>query len=92
MSTNNKYGIPVQKDLLQKIDRTSSPAHFGKLRNAVDFIAPQSTPVLAAADGEVTFVKDDSNIGGPDPSYLMYTNFIVIMHPNGEYSPYDHLE
>ncbi len=92
MRTLNTYRMPVPKNLLQQIDRTSSPAHIGKLRNAIDLIVPKHTPVLAAADGTVTFVKDDSNLGGPDPSYWNYTNFVVIMHSNGEYSRYDHLE
>ena len=77
--------------MLQRIDRTSSPAHLGKLRNAIDLIVDKDTPVLAAADGMVTFVKDISDIGGPNPAYWEYTNFIVIMHSNGEYSRYDHL-
>src|ERR671923_1919415 len=87
----NHYRLPVPKAKLRRIDRTSSPAHTGKLRNAIDFIVPENTPVLAAANGIVTFVKDDSNVGGSDPIYWMYTNFIVIMHTNGEYSRYDHL-
>jgi murein DD-endopeptidase MepM/ murein hydrolase activator NlpD len=37
---------------------------MGKLRNAIDFIADEETPVLAAGDGVVIFVKDNSNIGG----------------------------
>ncbi len=92
MSAINKYRIPIPKNALQRIDRISSPAHIGSLRNAVDFIAPQNTPVLVAADGEVVFVSDDSNIGGPDPSYWTTTNFITIKHSFGEYSRYDHLE
>ena len=87
----NKYKLPVPKDLLQRIDRTSSPAHMGKLRNAIDFIVYKETPVLAADDGIIIFVKDISDIGGPNPVYWEYTNFIVIMHSNGEYSRYDHL-
>jgi murein DD-endopeptidase MepM/ murein hydrolase activator NlpD len=63
----------------------------GNLRNAIDFIVDEETPVLAAADGIVTFVKDISDIGGPNLAYWEYTNFIVIMHSNGEYSRYDHL-
>ncbi len=92
MNTLNKYLIPVPKTLLQRIDRTSSPAHVGNLRHAVDFIVPKNTSVFAAANGLVTFVHDDSNIGGPDPSYWSYTNFIAIMNSNGEYSRYDHLK
>jgi murein DD-endopeptidase MepM/ murein hydrolase activator NlpD len=87
----NKYKLPVPKDLLQRIDRVSSPAHMGKLRNAIDFIVDNETPVLAADDGIIIFVNDSSNIGGSSPFYWGHTNFIVIMHSNGEYSRYDHL-
>jgi murein DD-endopeptidase MepM/ murein hydrolase activator NlpD len=91
MSTINSYSLPVPKEKLQRIDRTSSPAHVGRLRNAIDFIVAESTPVFAAADGIVTFVKDDSHIGGPSIEYWHDSNFIVIQHLNGEYSRYDHL-
>ena len=91
MGAVNKYKLPVPKDLLQRIDRTSSPAHVGKLRNAIDFIADIGTPVLAAEDGLVTSVKDTSNTGGASLSNWRHSNFIVIMHSNGEYSRYDHL-
>jgi murein DD-endopeptidase MepM/ murein hydrolase activator NlpD len=87
----NRYILPVPKDLLQRIDRTSSPAHVGKLRNAIDFIVDESTPILAAANGLVTFVKDNSNTGGSSPIYWNHSNFIIIKHSNGEYSRYDHL-
>ena len=91
-SAINKYKLPVPMHLLQHIDRTSSPAHVGKLRNAIDFIADVGTPVLAAEDGLVTSVKDTSNTGGANPSNWRHTNFIVIVHSNGEYSRYDHLD
>ena len=90
-SALNRYGLPVPKNLVDRVDRTSSPIHIGNLRNAIDFIVPEYTPVLAAANGIVTYVKDDSTIGGPNPIYQKYTNFITIMHANGEYSRYDHL-
>lgn len=87
----NRYKLPVPNEQLQRIDRTSSPAHIGKLRNAIDFIVEEETPVLAAADGIVTFIKDSSNTGGSNPIYWNHSNFIVIKHSNGEYSRYDHL-
>jgi len=77
--------------LYRKTDRTSSPAHSGNLRNAIDFIVPENIPVLAAANGIVSYVKDDSSIGGPNPIYWNFTNFIAIRHANEEYSTYDHL-
>ena len=42
-------------------------------------------------DGIVAYVKADSTIGGPNPIYWKYTNFITIMHANEEYSRCDHL-
>ena len=87
----NRYYLPVPKQSIQKIDRTTSPAHIGQLRNAIDFIVPENTPVLAATDGIITFVKDDSQIGGPNPAYWNFSNFIAIMHENKEFSRYDHL-
>ncbi len=90
-NARNKYRLPIPKDALIAIDRTSSPAHTGKLRNAVDFLAPEGTPVLAAADGVVTFIKSDSRIGGPTIEYWPHSNFLVLQHAHGEYSRYDHL-
>jgi murein DD-endopeptidase MepM/ murein hydrolase activator NlpD len=91
-NTINRYKLPIPKDQLQRIDRSSSPAHQGRLRNAIDFIASEETPVLAAANGVATFVKDSSNTGWPSPVYWNDTNFIVILHSNMEYSRYDHLQ
>jgi len=87
----NRYHLPVPKNSIQRIDRDTSPAHIGKLRNAIDFIVPENTSLLAAADGVITFVKDDLTIGGPNPAYWNYSNFISIMHDNNEWSRYDHL-
>src|SRR5919202_485487 len=92
MIASNKYSLPVPLSALERIDRTSSPAHFGKLRDAIDLVVRKNTPVLAAADGIVTFVKDDSDIGGPDPSYWAYSNFVAIRHLNSEFTRYDHLD
>lgn len=91
MIAKNKYTLPIKEISIQRIDRHSSPAHIGKLRYSIDFIAPLNIPVLASGDGIVTYVKDDSNLGGPNPSYWNYSNFITIKHNNNEYSRYDHL-
>ena len=87
----NRYRLPVPRNLLERVDKTSSPLHTGNLRNAIDLIVPELTPVFAAANGIVTYVKDDSTIGGPNRIYQNDTNFIAIMHANQEYSRYDHL-
>lgn len=88
---NNKYQLPIPLDRLISIDTDSSPAHWGKLENAVDLIAPEDTTVLAAAEGVVMYVKDDSDIGGPSVADWDYSNFISIRHQGEEYTRYDHL-
>ena len=87
----NKYQLPVPSDKSISIDRNSSHAHWGRLENAVDILAPMYTPVLAAATGTVTYVKDDSDIGGPSIDFWEYSNFISIRHEHDEYTRYDHL-
>jgi murein DD-endopeptidase MepM/ murein hydrolase activator NlpD len=87
----NKYQLPISLDNLISIDFHTSPAHLGRLENAVDFLAPENTTVLAAAPGTVTYVKDDSEIGGPSVNFWDYSNFISIKHQNEENTRYDHL-
>jgi len=72
----NKSKQPVPRDLLQHIDRTSSPAHMDKLRNSIDFIVDENTPALAVGDGIVIFVialksEDLIHLLGP---YKLYCN------------------
>lgn len=81
----------MPKSSVLGVARTASPAHVGKLRNAIDFMAPVGTPVLAAAEGMVMYAKDDSKSGGPSIEYWHESNFVVIAHTNGEFSRYDHL-
>lgn len=73
----NRYILPIPKNSSPKIDRTASPAHIGKLKNAIDFIVDAGMSVLAAADGVVTCVRDDSYTGGPSFEYWQDSNFIV---------------
>ena len=73
------------------MDSHSSPAHSGKLENAVDFLAHENTVVLAAADGTITYVKDDSYIGCPSVNFWARSIFISMKHQNEEYTRYDHL-
>jgi len=90
MKTKNKYFYPL--GLSSKIKVTNkSPAHVGKLKHAVDFTCDEGTPIHAALGGEVVFVRDNSNVGGPDKKYWYKGNRIVIRHVNEEYSAYEHL-
>ena len=89
--TKNKYAYPVNWKKITRISYDESPAHKGKLRFAVDFIAPVGTPVKAAATGRVVDVKTGGKKGGNARRFEKEGNFIEIYHESEEYSEYEHL-
>ncbi|UCD03964.1 MAG: M23 family metallopeptidase [Candidatus Woesearchaeota archaeon] len=91
MKTKNEYSCPIELNNTVKIKYNESPAHVGRLKNAVDFIVPIGTPIKASLDGIVVDVNQDSDTGGPDKKYDKYGNFIELRHQNEEYSIYEHI-
>jgi len=91
MKSKNNYLVPVKEENIEQV-KYDSPAHTGKLENAIDYTCKENTELLAAQDGEVVWVKEDSKVGGPDKKYWNEGNRIVIKHENGEYSAYEHLK
>jgi murein DD-endopeptidase MepM/ murein hydrolase activator NlpD len=91
MKTKNRYSYPVELSSKIKINK-KSPAHVGKLKYAVDFTCDEGTPIRASLEGEVVFVRNNSNVRGTDmKKYWSKGNRIVIKHANNEYSAYEHL-
>src|SRR3989344_1171768 len=88
--TKNVYIVPVRKKDRGEII-SDSRAHSGILENAIDFALPVGTPILAAADGKVVLVKDDSKKNGGKRWYTNL-NSVIIKHKNKEYSEYSHLK
>jgi len=90
MKTKNTYYLPI--DLNKVVStQTDSIAHVGDLVHAIDYDAPEGTPVCAALSGVVLSVKDDSSIGGDDPKYEDRANYIELLHTHDEISEYEHL-
>ncbi|MFH1211812.1 MAG: M23 family peptidase, partial [Candidatus Woesearchaeota archaeon] len=84
LATKNIYGLPFEKKYLFKA--VSHPkVHFAHFKNAIDFIIPVGTVILAPKAGKVIDVKVDSKQGGADPKYidLKYQNYMTIQHSNG---------
>ena len=92
LKTKNVYATPIRKKDITRISYGESPAHVGPLVNSIDFMVPEGTPVLAAADGVVVDLKDDSEIGGTEQKFEKYGNFVEVEHENKECSEYEHLK
>lgn len=69
----------------------SPHSHLGPFRHAIDFLVPDGTPVLAAADGRVVEVQEHSTEWGTTSAFRDKLNYLTIAHPNGEFSQYCHL-
>lgn len=67
-------------------------SHTGENQYAVDFEMPVGTEVYAARGGIVAEVKEDSRRGGPSPSYNGDGNYVLIMHEDGSFANYVHLQ
>ncbi len=59
---------------------------------AVDFTMKEGTPVCAARDGVVIFIKDDSDKHGKTMKYIDYGNYITIYHSDGTMADYFHIK
>jgi murein DD-endopeptidase MepM/ murein hydrolase activator NlpD len=91
--TKNTYIHPFEKNV-KTIAMSDPRAHFKHFKHSIDFLMEEGTPILAARDGVVVDVKDDSSEGGIDPKYddMKYLNYLTIEHENGEFSQYCHLK
>ncbi len=67
-------------------------SHHEDSRYCIDFAMPVGTPVVAARAGKVVDVVDDNRIGGADPSYAKYANYVVVLHDDGTTGEYYHLQ
>jgi len=69
----------------------SPPSHYGAHSQALDFLVPDGTPVLAADDGEIVDLVIDNTEWGATSDFATKANYIVIKHANGEFTRYTHL-
>lgn len=66
-------------------------SHNGPDEFAIDFKMPEGTPVLAAREGFVVAVKDDSDKGGSSRKFEDMANMVTVQHADGTMAHYCHL-
>ena len=92
MKSKNIYSLPLKENTI--FLAISDPRdHYSHWKHAIAFSIEFNVPILAALDGEVIDVKDDSSEGRNDDKYadIKYQNYITIKHAHNELSQYAHL-
>jgi len=85
------FGVGQERRVIQGFGGAFS--HRGSMQYAVDFDAPEGTPILAARDGLVVATHDGARGHGGTVEFLDYTrmNFILVRHDDGTIGEYLHL-
>ncbi len=85
------FGVGQERRVIQGFGGRFS--HRGSNHYAIDFDAPEGTPILAARDGLVVATHDGATDRGATGEWLDYTrmNFILVRHDDGTIGEYLHL-
>jgi murein DD-endopeptidase MepM/ murein hydrolase activator NlpD len=70
---------------------TSPQSHIGPFLNAIDFLIPDGTPVLAAQEGEIVQIIQQHTAWGNGEQYRDTLNYMTLVHASGELTQYCHL-
>jgi murein DD-endopeptidase MepM/ murein hydrolase activator NlpD len=89
------YALPYGKETHKVAQGWFGSFSHGRGSNneyAIDFEMPVGTKVLAAREGEVVAVRQDSSAGGADDKFGTSANYVVVRHADGTFAEYLHLK
>jgi len=88
------YGLPFLPGASYKVTQGyhGGFSHTGPDEFAIDFKMPEGTPVVAAREGVVVAVKDDSTQGGNNRKFEDCANMVTVQHTDGTMAHYCHLQ
>jgi murein DD-endopeptidase MepM/ murein hydrolase activator NlpD len=90
--TSYVYTLPYENNSSHFLIQGYYSAFSHKQRAAVDFVMKRGTKILAARDGIVVRLKEDSNKGGWSKKNLSKANYVIVQHSDGTRSGYWHLQ
>lgn len=90
--TTYVYALPYAKGKAYRVAQGSHSffSHYGDF--AIDFKMKPGTPIHAAREGVVTYVRSHFSNGGITRQYVGKGNGITIRHSDGTYAHYWHLQ
>ncbi|HET8858862.1 M23 family metallopeptidase [Marivirga sp.] len=85
------YWLPYKHGKKIRVGQGNNGSGTHRGVNAIDFNLEIGDSIYAARGGVVFDIKEDSNIGGNNPKFEPYGNFIKIYHEDGTVGNYVHL-
>ncbi len=86
------YQLPYKKGTSYKIDQGYQGKSTHQNKNALDFHMEEGTEICAVRDGLVVKAIEEFKKGCPDESCAKFNNFILVLHEDGSYADYSHLQ
>ena len=86
------YDLPYKKGTSYKIDQGYNGKSTHQNKNALDFHMEEGTEICAIRDGLVVKAIDEHKKGCPDESCAKFNNFVLVLHDDGSYADYSHLQ
>src|SRR5215471_4031020 len=85
------YSLPYENNSSHFLVQGYYSAWSHKSRAALDFVMKQKTKVLAARDGVVVRLKEDSDKGSWSKKNMNRANYVIVQHADGTRAGYWHL-
>ncbi len=86
------YALPFEKGTEHYLSQGYDGKFSHQGENAIDFMMPIGTPVIAMRDGIVAEVIEHNDDGCPTRSCIKMANSILIYHEDATFSRYAHLK
>ena len=86
------YALPFEDQQTYTLVQGANGTFTHQDKYAWDFAMDEGTKVCASRDGLIVRIKEDSNTGGADISFMEHANRITILHDDGSYADYVHLK
>jgi murein DD-endopeptidase MepM/ murein hydrolase activator NlpD len=92
LDLNYPYDLPFKKGKFYRVSQGYNGSYSHKNACALDFDMMEGTEVLAAREGKVIAILQESYIGCPDKKCAKYDNYVRIFHPDGIIGEYFHFK
>lgn len=89
---NYVYDLPFRKGKALWIHQGYNGNFSHQNENALDFIMPEGTEILASREGLIIDVVQNNNQGCPTQNCASYGNYVSILHSDGTIAQYYHLQ